>query len=436
MKKVLIITYYWPPCGGVAVQRWVKTSKFLREFGWEPVIYTAENGEMPVIDHSLEASVPPGIVVIKRPIWEPYDLYKTFLGYKKNEKIGAGFLQEKKKHGILQKISIWVRGNFFIPDARKFWIKPSVKFLTAYLKNNPVDAIISSGPPHSMHLIALGVKKRSGIPWIADFRDPWTKIDYYNELNLSEKANIKHHTLEKKVLCSADKVVTVSKHWADDFNIINNNTVVITNGFDEDDFSKNNIVTDPGFILHHSGMINKARNPEMLWEVLSELCQEDEDFNKVLKIQLAGKIDFTVTESIKKYNLQDKLQYIEHLPHSEAVKAMQRAPVLLLLLNDSHDILGRIPAKLFEYLAARRPVFAVGNKNGDAAQIIHETHAGIVAEMGNKNDIREKVISLFELFKKDELNINSTEIEKFSRRENAKKFADILDKIYSNSARI
>lgn len=437
LKKVLIITYYWPPSGGVAVQRWVKMAKFLREFGWEPVIYTAENAEMPVIDHSLEASIPSGIVVIKRPIWEPYDLYKRFLGYKKQEKIGAGFLQEKKKPGALQKFSIWVRGNFFIPDARKFWIKPSIKYLSEYLLKNPVDAIISSGPPHSMHLIAMGIKQKLNIPWIADFRDPWTKIDYYNELNLSDYADKKHHVLEQKVLLSADKVVTVSKHWASEFNLINNNnTEVITNGFDEDDFNKNAVEIDRGFILHHSGMINKARNPELLWEVLSELCKENQEFNKELSIQLTGNIDFTVLESITINKLKDKLVHVEHLAHNEAVQAMQRSPVLLLLLNDTHDILGRIPAKLFEYLAAKRPILVIGNVEGDAAAIIKETNAGSIAEMNNKKDIREKILILFDQYRSGQLNINSTGIQKYARRENAKCFAKILDEIYNTSVKI
>lgn len=437
LKKVLIITYYWPPSGGVAVQRWVKMAKFLREFGWEPVIYTAENAEMPVVDHSLEASIPPGIVVIKRPIWEPYDLYKRFLGYKKQEKIGAGFLQEKKKPGALQKFSIWVRGNFFIPDARKFWIKPSIKYLSEYLLKNPVDAIISSGPPHSMHLIAMGIKQKLNIPWIADFRDPWTKIDYYKELNLSDYADKKHHVLEQKVLRSADKVVTVSKHWASDFNLINNNnTEVITNGFDEDDFNKNAVEIDCGFILHHSGMINKARNPELLWEALSELCSENQEFNKELSIQLTGNIDFTVLESISNNKLKDKLVHIEHLAHNEAVHAMQRSPVLLLLLNDTHDILGRIPAKLFEYLAAKRPILVIGNMEGDAASIIRETHAGSIAEMNDKKDIKQKILILFDQYRSGQLNINSTGIQKYARRENAKCFAKILDEIYNTSDKI
>ena len=171
-KKVLIITYYWPPGGGAGVQRWLKFAKYLRDFGWEPVIYTPENGEMPVVDLSLQKDVPQGLAVIKQPIWEPYNSYKKFIGQGKEEKINTGFLTENKKPKLAEKIAVWIRGNYFIPDARKFWIKPSVKFLSEYLHHHPVSAIISTGPPHSMHLIALKLKKKLNLPWMADFRDP------------------------------------------------------------------------------------------------------------------------------------------------------------------------------------------------------------------------------------------------------------------------
>ena len=167
MKKVLIITYYWPPSGGAGVQRWLKFVKYLRNFGWEPIIYTVENGEFPIIDESLGKDVPEGIEVIREPIWEPYNLYKGFIGHKKEDKIANGFLTEKSKPKRLDAISVWVRGNFFIPDARMFWIKPSIKRLKKYLSDNKVDAIVSNGPPHTTHMIGLGVKKATGLPWLA-----------------------------------------------------------------------------------------------------------------------------------------------------------------------------------------------------------------------------------------------------------------------------
>jgi len=217
MKKVLIITYYWPPSGGAGVQRWLKFVKYLREYGWEPVVFTAEGGEVPVIDDSLKKDIPENIEVIYGPIWEPYTAYKRLIGQKKGDKIQTGFLTENKKPKTTEKLSIWIRGNLFIPDARKFWIKPSVKSLSKYLKENNVDAIVSNGPPHTTHMIALSLKKKFDIPWLADFRDPWTNIDFYDKLLLSKWADKTHHKLEDEVINLADEVVTVSPNWAKDF---------------------------------------------------------------------------------------------------------------------------------------------------------------------------------------------------------------------------
>ena len=215
MKRVLIITYYWPPSGGSGVQRWLKMSKYLPENGWQPVIYTPEEGEFPIIDTSLEKDVSPEAEVIRRPIVEPYTLYKRFLGVKETETVKAGFIKENgEKAGWKEKLSLWIRGNCFIPDARCWWVKPSVRYLKSYLKEHPVDAIISTGPPHSMHLIAMKLKEALGIPWIADFRDPWTEIDYYNDLHLTRWADRKHHRLEREVLTKTDKVITVAPDGA------------------------------------------------------------------------------------------------------------------------------------------------------------------------------------------------------------------------------
>ena len=209
MKKALIISYYWPPSGGAGVQRWLKFVKYLRDFGWEPVVFCPENPEYPETDTSLFKDVPPGLEVLKLPIWEPYQAYKKLLGQKKEDKINAAFLSETKKNKTLEAISIWIRGNFFIPDARKFWISPAVKFLRRYLEKHSADVIISTGPPHSTHLIAMALATGSGIPWLADFRDPWTNIDFYKFLKLSSWADHRHHKLEMEVLQKANAVSVI-----------------------------------------------------------------------------------------------------------------------------------------------------------------------------------------------------------------------------------
>ena len=268
MRKILIITYYWPPCGGAGVQRWLKFVKYLREFNYEPIIYTVENGEFPETDESLIQDIPDNLIVLKKKIWEPYKWYKIFIKQNKDQRINAAFLTEKKKPQFLEKISVWIRGNFFIPDARKFWIKPSARFLIKYLSENPVKLIISTGPPHSMHLIAYRIKKKLNLPWISDFRDPWTNIDFYNDLMLTKRANKKHNLLEHKVIHYSDLILTVSKTIRKEFVFMNARQVeVITNGYDNDDIQSGKINLDDKFSLVHIGSLVKTRNPETLLKV-------------------------------------------------------------------------------------------------------------------------------------------------------------------------
>jgi hypothetical protein len=430
MKKVLIITYYWPPSGGAGVQRWLKFTKYLRSFGWEPVIYTAEGGEMPSVDESLLKDIPEGITVIKKPIWEPYSIYKKFIGAKSSDKINTGFLSEKAKPGIQEKLSVWVRGNFFIPDARRFWIKPSVKFLTKYLQENKIDAMVSTGPPHSMHLIALGVKKKLNIPWLADFRDPWTKIDFYDKLMLTPYADELHKKQEKEVIATADKVVTVSRHWAEDFKELGAPAVdVITNGFDEADFDFPAPELHKEFSLSHIGSLNKDRNPLELWNAIKELCEEIPGFSDDLKIKFAGKTDHSVFEALKERNLLQKAEKIDYMPHEEVVKFSAASQVLLLLLNNTPNVLGIIPGKIFEYLAAKRPVLCIGPKEGDSAEIIEITGAGKIAGFTEKETMKEVIRSYYQKYKEVSLNIASSGFEKYSRKNLTGEMAALLNQI-------
>ncbi|MDP3444848.1 MAG: glycosyltransferase, partial [Ignavibacteria bacterium] len=256
MKKVLIITYYWPPSGGAGVQRWLKFVKYLNEFGWTPVVYTHLNPEIPYRDETLLKDIPASTEIVQRKIVEPYQLYNFFTGKKKDAKFQHGFLKDiGNKASITENASIWIRGNVFIPDARALWIKPSVKFLKTYLKNNPVDLIVSSGPPHSMHLIARSLKKSMNLPWIADFRDPWTKIYYFDKLKLSAFAFKKHKKLEQQCLDDADFLITVGSTMKKDFeNFTSTPIEVITNGFDHTDFDNIQTEKPKKFTLFYSGM--------------------------------------------------------------------------------------------------------------------------------------------------------------------------------------
>lgn len=396
MKKALIITYYWPPSGGAGVQRWLKFVKYLREFGWEPIVYTPQNPEYPAIDHSLEKDIPKNLTVLKTSINEPYGLYKRFVGRKKSDPIKAGFLSEKKNPSITEKISVWIRGNFFIPDARMFWIKPSIRFLTDYLKNKPVDVIISTGPPHSMHLIAKGVKEKTGIPWLADFRDPWTNIDFYPDLMLTTRADQKHHLLERVVLKSADSVVVISDGMKADFNrIYPRKYEVITNGFDEDDVPSVLKPKGKNFTISHIGSLVKTRNPETFWQALQKMVVQDQQFAGDLKIRLVGKTDWTVRESLKKFQLESFVDFIDYLPHNEVVQEHASADVLLLLINQTPNAKMILTGKFFEYMASGKPILCIGPEDGDAARITRETEIGLVAGFEDQEKMEKQIAALY-----------------------------------------
>lgn len=430
MKKVLVISYYWPPSGGAGVQRWLKFVKYLGEFGWEPVVYTPENPEAPARDESLLKDIPKGLQVLKQPAWEPYDLYKRFVGMKKGDAINAGFLSESKKPKRTEQWAIWLRGNFFIPDARCFWISPSVKYLKAFLQSNPVDAIVSTGPPHSMHLIARKLQQQFQLPWLADFRDPWTQIDFYNQLKLSRLADLKHHRLEKQCLKHANRVVVVSPGMAQAFNtILPRPYEVITNGYDEASIPAVAPAIDSEFSIAHIGSLNKDRNPKLLWRVLAQLTQQHPDFKKALKIKLIGKTDFHVKADLQANGLAENLIEIAYLPHNEVVLEQQKSQINLLLINQTPNANMILTGKLFEYLAAQRPILCIGPTAGDAAQILKESGAGITFDFGNEQGMQSGLMKLFEEFQQDTIPFQGKGTEAYGRRALTKKLAKTLDQM-------
>lgn len=435
MKKALIITYYWPPSGGAGVQRWLKFAKYLRENGWEPVIYTVENGEYPVIDHSFEKDIPEGIVVIKRPIWEPYSLYKKITGQKKKDRVVSGFLQEKGKVNIGKRLSLWIRGNIFIPDARVFWVKPSIAFLNKYLKMNPVDVIISTGPPHSMHLIARGIKRKTGLKWLADFRDPWVNIDFAGDLPSSEFAKRKQIHLEESVLNEADEVIVVSNFMAEEFLSKTSTPItVITNGYDADDFkSEPSEVVDSFFRLTHTGSLNNRRNQPALWNAIAELCVENEQFRNDFRLCLIGKNDISVHQSIEEAGIQSCVEWVDYLPHEQIIGAQKIASVLLLSINNYgtetqgfYSPKATLTGKLFEYMAAGRPIFMIGPKDGQAARILLENSANRVVDFDDAAGCKQALLDLYTL-KNNQVHFPPD--ERFSRRRLSQQLAAVLNRM-------
>ena len=435
MKKVLIITYHWPPMGGGGVQRWLKMVKYIREFGWEPIIFTAEDAEVSLSDPELVKEIPENVETHRVPIWEPFDLYKKLIGKGKNEKIQPGLLDESGKSNWKNDLILWVRGNVFIPDAKMFWKKPAVNYLNDYLKDHQVDAIVSSGPPHTTHMIAKAVKQKFGIPWLADFRDPWTFVDYYDQLKISKWADKKHHKLEADVLRQADKTVTVTWSWADDFNKKKIAEVdVVTNGYDPADFKRATGATPKTFSITHIGSMNKDRNPIHLWPVLKQLVDEVEGFKSVFEIRLIGPVDFQIFKSIEESGLNEFLKHTPYKGHSEVIDDLLDSALQLLPINKTANLMGVVPGKLFEYIGSQRPILCVGTKEGDAARIIQETNSGEVFDYEDAEGMAKYLKKAFERFKLKDLTTESTGYKRFSRRELAGKISEHLNAISSTSA--
>ena len=417
MKKILIITYYWPPSGGGGVQRWLKFSKYLPENGWEPVVVAPENPEYPVIDPSLEKDISDQITVIKLPIWEPYALFKKITGRKKDEKVNTGLLFDEKKQSLTEKLALWLRGNLLIPDPRIFWVRPTARRLKKICREVQPDAMVTTGPPHSVHLIGLKLKKQfPAIKWISDFRDPWADIDYLDTFYASAFARKIQSSLEKKVMACADKVLTVSPSWAKELQAKTQTQVgYITNGFDHEDFPTLPDNQHPySFTISHIGIINSYRNPLALWTALEELCVENEGFREKLQIQIIGTFDQGLRKSLENFpNVKQKTTVTGYLPHSEVIKKYAESACLLLLLNNSKNTLGHIPGKFFEYLASGKPILAMAPEHSDVARIIDENQIGYACDFEDKKKIRHALSRIF----LNEIQPPTREaIEKYSRQ--------------------
>jgi len=420
--KVLIITYYWPPSGGSGVQRWLKFVKYLREFGIEPIVYTVKNANYAIEDNSLENEIPADIEVLQQPIFEPNDILSVFK--KGSTKTSAGFLDANPN--FIGKVMRYIRANYFIPDARKFWIKPSVKFLKKYLLENKVDIIISSGPPHSLHLIGLALKKQLGIKWISDFRDPWTDIDYFHQLPLTKRSREKHSALEKEVLEYSDKVLVIGETMKNDFSNHNKFVSVITNGFDSDLHSvKREVKLDDKFSITHIGLMNSDRNPTALWEVLFELTKEGEGFKNDLEIKLVGSIAEEVKRDLNRFDAKciNKVGYVSH---KEVKKFQESSQVLLLAVNNVASAKGVITGKIFEYLQAKRPILAIGPVDGDLAKILDNTQAGTIIDFEDKERVKSEVLRLYSQYKKGKLTVESKNIEQYHRKQLTQNLADLI----------
>lgn len=399
-------------------------------FDIEPIVYVPENPSYPLLDLDLVKEVSPFVKVIKKPIIEPY-AWASFFS-KKAKKISSGIIPKAKKQSFITKCLLWVRGNIFIPDARVLWVKPSVKHLEKIIKEEQIDTVVTSGPPHSMHLIGLGLKNKFGnaLHWFADFRDPWTTIGYHKELKLSNWAAKKHKTLEQKVLQTANHIIVTSLTTKKEFSVITNKPIsVLTNGFDINDFSHKKAELATNFTFAHIGSLLSERNPKVLWEVLNELVTENEAFKQHFKLELTGAISEEVIASIKDFGLSSYLKLNNYVSHGKALELQKQAQVLLLIEIDSEETKCILPGKLFEYMLAARPILALGPKNADIENIILETESGSYFTYNDKEALKNQILTYFTAFQNQALYLPADRsISHYSRKSITEELAILLKK--------
>lgn len=423
-KKLLIITYYFPPAGGPGVQRWLKFVKYLPEFDVQPIVYVPENPTYPIIDEGLVNEISDKVIVLKNKIWEPYQLASVF-SKNKTKKISSGIFPQKKKQTFLDKMFLLIRGNLFIPDARVFWVKPSVSYLEKYIQENNIDTIVTSGPPHSLHLIGLELQKKLKVTWFADFRDPWTTIGYHKALRLSAYAEKKHKKLEHKVLNSANEIIVTSKTTKTEFEAITKKPItVITNGYDVETVEKQ--VLDVKFSLAHIGSFLSDRNPPFLWEALVELLKEVPEFKKQLEIKLIGAVSQEVLDAIKEHQLTDYLNVLGYVSHKEAVAHQRKSQVLLLIEINSEDTKSIIPGKLFEYMVSNRPIIAIGPKGSDFADIVTQTNTGVFFDYSEKTKLKSVILDFFNQFLEGKLQSHGIGLQQYSRKNLTRQLAQLV----------
>ncbi|TXD52047.1 MULTISPECIES: glycosyltransferase family 4 protein [unclassified Polaribacter] len=420
--KVLIITYYWPPAGGSGVQRWLKFVKYLQNFGIEPIVYTVDHAKYPKEDASLIDEIPKGVLILKQPIWEPTDL--MFWKQKNQQKKD---ISNSTNSGLLS----FIRGNFFIPDPKVFWVKPSVSFLEKYLKEHKVDAIISTGPPHSMHLIANQLHQKTNIKWLADFRDPWSNLYYNKDFKQSKFAINKNKKLEKIILENADCVLTVSNSLKEEFVKQAKRVEVITNGYDSEVLVSTPSALDEKFNISYIGLLPKQSNPTLFFSALQKICAENTAFKNDLKLHFIGDISDEVKNEIEINNLSENTEFIGYVSHKKAIEYQQKAQVLLLLIPNIENAQGILTGKLFEYLTANRPIFAISPANIDLEDILEQTNTGFVVAYKNEEKIKEAIEELYYRYKTGFLSVDSKNIAQYHRKQLTRQLAVLIKSLHS-----
>jgi len=424
-KKVLIISYYWPPAGGPGVQRWMKFVKYLPEYNIKPVLYIPENPNYPIYDYSLNDEVSEKLEIIKNPITEISNIISNS---KSLNLIRSGNIPNPKEQSLFQRLLFFIRGNLFIPDMKILWKNKSIDFIENYLSKTKIDVVITTGPPHSLHLIGYELKKRLNIKWISDFRDPWVNLNYLNRFHLLPSVKRRHKKLRDKVLINSNSVIVTSEKLKKLYKEIAPNIFKITNGYDYE-YSTVNI--DSKFSISHIGSLYPERNPKYLWDIIDEICINNEEFRSNLQINFIGNTSEKVIKYLSNKTFKSCVKFFDYVDYKRAIEFMCSSQILLMVEVNDNDSSYAIPGKLFDYLNSKRPIIAIGPDKSEVNQILYDTNAGKFFNYNESINLKLHIENLYNQYEMGSISYDAKNISIYRRKNLTEELSKIINKVSS-----
>ncbi|MFL2620506.1 MAG: glycosyl transferase family 1 [Flavobacteriaceae bacterium] len=424
-KKVLIISYYWPPAGGPGVQRWMKFVKYLPEYNIKPILYIPENPNYPIYDYSLNDEVSEKLEIIKNPITEISNIISNS---KSLNLIRSGNIPNPKEQSLFQRLLFFIRGNLFIPDMKILWKNKSIDFIENYLSKTKIDVVITTGPPHSLHLIGYELKKRLNIKWISDFRDPWVNLNYLNRFHLLPSVKRRHKKLRDKVLINSNSVIVTSEKLKKLYKEIAPNIFKITNGYDYE-YSTVNI--DSKFSISHIGSLYPERNPKYLWDIIDEICINNEEFRSNLQINFIGNTSEKIIKYLSNKTFKSCVKFFDYVDYKRAIEFMCSSQILLMVEVNDNDSSYAIPGKLFDYLNSKRPIIAIGPDRSEVNQILYDTNAGKFFNYNESINLKLHIENLYNQYEMGSISYDAKNISIYRRKNLTEELSKIINKVSS-----
>lgn len=436
LKQILIIAYYFPPSGGSGVQRVLKFAKYLPENGWQPTILTVDPAyaAYPDYDESLVEEVPKDIRVVRTRSWDPYSFYAKLQGRRKQDLIGTGFVREPANKGQISRLAMWLRANLFLPDARVGWVPFATFAAGRLIRKERYHALLTSGPPHSVHLVGRRLHRRFGIPWVVDMRDPWTDLWSNLVMPQTRLARWLDATFERSVLKEADTVVSVSDGVGEGLQTKApiKRYETITNGFDSADIPTATWIrrNDDIFTLTYVGTLYNPQHVPALVQALATVVR-----NRKIRVQFVGRVDEAVVRAYREAGLGEILQVVPYVPHVEAIGYMRTANILMVIIPKVAYSRGIAPAKMYEYLALGKPILCIGPTDGDPATILSKTRGGVVIDYDDVDGIQDFITMHADGVSRGEApeSPDHEAIQAYDRRFLTRRLASLLDRIGRDS---